>query len=408
MGIRNSGRLTRRNFEFRISISVLLLCLGGCASPGEPVERKPPVPTAIQDLSAEQLGNTVVLTFTLPQETIDRRPLKQTPAIEIYRSFSEGNAAVPSPAKASSPSLLVTIPSALVSHYVERGGIRYSDSLKPEDFAAQPNEVASYIVRTRASQKKSSPDSNVITLRVYPAPEEIGDLKASVSHSMVELAWTPPQKTLVGPIQAIKSYEIYRADLPTQATGSQLSQEPRRQTQPVGAGAQTKSSQPPPLRKIGEGESPRYEDSQVEFDRTYQYTVRSVVEYPNGPVQLESSESNLVTITVRDTVPPSVPQGLVTVFVPAEGDTTSHLELSWAINPETDVAGYNVYRTEREDELGTRLNPELLPAPAFRDMSTAVGHRYFYSVTAVDRSGNESRPSAAVSGEVPAEGKPEP
>ena len=34
-----------------------------------------------------QAGNDVVLTFTLPQQTVDRRPLQQLPAIEIYRDF---------------------------------------------------------------------------------------------------------------------------------------------------------------------------------------------------------------------------------------------------------------------------------------------------------------------------------
>jgi len=36
----------------------------------------------------------------------------------------------------------------------------------------------------------------------------------------------------------------------------------------------------------------------------------------------------------------------------------------------------------------------LLPAPVYRDMSVQPGYRYWYSVTAVDRAGNESTPSA--------------
>jgi fibronectin type 3 domain-containing protein len=50
-----------------------------------------------------------------------------------------------------------------------------------------------------------------------------------------------------------------------------------------------------------------------------------------------------------------------------------------------------------------RVNTELLLTPAFRDMNAVPGRRYFYSVTAVDRSGNESPVSAAASGAVPAE-----
>jgi hypothetical protein len=36
-------------------------------------------------------------------------------------------------------------------------------------------------------------------------------------------------------------------------------------------------------------------------------------------------------------------------------------------------------------------------------MNVVPGHRYFYTVTAVDRVGNESPASAAASGEVPVE-----
>jgi fibronectin type 3 domain-containing protein len=37
-----------------------------------------------------------------------------------------------------------------------------------------------------------------------------------------------------------------------------------------------------------------------------------------------------------------------------------------------------------------------LPVPAVRDSSVALGHRYWYTVTAVDRAGNESGPSRPV------------
>jgi hypothetical protein len=376
--------------------------LGACASPGEPVERKPPVPAAILDLSAEQSGNTVLLTFTLPEETADRRPLKQPPEIEIYRRFEASQAGASSPAPTETLSLLLTIPSALVSHYAEQGRIRYPLALRSEDFAGHTEEITSYMVRTRATPKKSSPDSNVVGVRLYPAAEPIADLKAEVAHGVVRLAWTPPEKTLIGPLPPIRTYRIYRAEL----SGSLAPAEPSSRAQPPAAAAGPAPKAKPPLRRIAETGSASYQDSQVEFGKSYLYAVRSVVEYSGEDV--ESNDSNLATITVRDTVPPGPPQGLLAVFVPAEGEAPAHLELSWVINPETDIAGYNVYRSERQGQLGTRLNQELLPAPAFRDMSTVAGHRYFYAVTAVDRSGNESPPCVAISGEVPAESQPEP
>ena len=72
------------------------------------------------------------------------------------------------------------------------------------------------------------------------------------------------------------------------------------------------------------------------------------------------------------------------------------VDLSWSINTETDLAGYRVYRSAQEGVRGQLITPELLPVPAIRDSSVAFGHRYWYTVTAVDRAGNESVPSNPV------------
>jgi hypothetical protein len=408
-------------FYLPFSIFLILAVLGGCGSPGEPIERKPPVPAAISDLSAEQAGNTVVLTFTLPRESLDHRILKEPPDIEIYRGFSGRSPANTTAAQAATPSLLVTIPSAMVAHYSEQGRIRYTDALKAQDFVPQLNETAVYMVRTRASRKQPSPNSNVAGLRIYPAPEPIQDLKAEIAHSEVELSWTAPQKTLIGPVPPIKAYAIYRALVASapakspapKGTGAESEQPGALQpgaVQQKAAGVATETREPtelkPLLMKIAETPSPNYEDSQVQYNSTYTYAIRSMVEYSGE--EIESGDSNLATILVRDVVPPSAPQGLVIVLVPAEAQTQAHLDLSWSINPETDIEGYNVYRTEEQGTPGTKLNAALLPTPTYSDMSVVAGHRYFYSVTAVDRAGNESSRSSATAGEVPAENQPKP
>jgi fibronectin type 3 domain-containing protein len=72
------------------------------------------------------------------------------------------------------------------------------------------------------------------------------------------------------------------------------------------------------------------------------------------------------------------------------------VDLSWSISPENDVAGYRVYRSEADSARGEPLLSELIPTPAFRDTAVQVGHKYRYTVTAVDRAGNESAASATV------------
>jgi hypothetical protein len=378
-------------FYFAFCIFLIGFLLDGCASPGEPYARKPPVPQAVADLAVAQTGNSVVLTFTLPKEMPDHRPLNRTPGIDVYRDFRPPAApGEPPPPAPAHPTLLVTIPAAMVDQYEDRGHIRYVDALRPDDFTKHPDGLAVYMVRTFASEKEPSADSNRAGVPIFPVPDPIADLQGQMTHAGVVLRWTAPQKTPVGPAPAIAAYRIYRADALVPANT------------PVSADEGKPAA---PLVRIGEtvASSTQFSDPQFDLGKKYIYSVRSVVKYSDA--MLESDDSNLVLLTPRDTFPPAAPEGLVVVLLPAQAGVPAHWELSWAISPETDIAGYNVYRSEQVAASGTRLNSELLLTPSFRDMNVLPGHSYFYSVTAVDRSGNESLRSAAVSGEVPAEGK---
>ncbi len=81
-------------------------------------------------------------------------------------------------------------------------------------------------------------------------------------------------------------------------------------------------------------------------------------------------------------------------LLPGSAPGTFVVELSWSINLETDLAGYRVYKSEQEGTKGQLVNADLLPTPAVRDTSVEPDHRYWYTVTAVDRAGNESPPCA--------------
>ncbi len=374
---------------FLFSVFASAVLLANCGAPGEPVERKAPTPTAVTDLAATQQGDYVILTFTLPKQSVERRELKQPPAIEILRDFQPvpANPAPPSgPVIPKTPTLLVTIPAAMVDHYDTRGQIRYADELKPEDFNQHPGAQAVYIVRTRTSPKKVSANSNAVSLRVEPAPDQITDLKVEVTHQGVVLTWTPPQNTAVGPAPQIALYRIFRHEVAQTTAPNPTPQASQSQKLSV---------------QIGDCVAPPFRDTQIQFGKTYVYTVRSVAQYPDA--QVESLDSPAIAVTPLDTFPPAAPQGLVVVLIPAQGNALAYLDLSWSISAENDIAGYNIYRSEQEGAPGQKQNPELLRTPAFRDMNTVPGHHYFYTVTAVDRVGNESPASEAAPGEVPVE-----
>jgi hypothetical protein len=147
------------------------------------------------------------------------------------------------------------------------------------------------------------------------------------------------------------------------------------------------------LSQIASTDTPSARDSDFEFNQTYVYVVRSAATAASA---LESGDSTPVTVAPRDTFPPAAPLGLVAA--PLSGDTAGSavVDLSWSISPENDVAGYRVYRSEGDGARGQPLVPDLIPTPAFRDTAVEGGHKYRYTVTAVDRAGNESAASPAV------------
>ena len=377
-------------YFFLFSIFILY----SCAAPGEPIERKPPTPTPVTDLTASQSGNDVILTFTLPRDSVEKREILKPLSVNVYRNFE----LVPlanSPAVAASspanPTLLLTIPPSMVDRYTVQGRVRFVDSLRAEDFAPTGRE-ALYLVRTFVSPKKLSANSDVAALAVYPPANPIADLRAEFTRAGVTLSWTQPEKTIIGTATNIVLYRVYRAEMEPGANSG---------ANPPAAASNTEAANPKvPFARIAEPVSPPYTDTQTELGKTYAYSVRSVAQFPG--VQLESVDSTFATITPTDVFPPPAPRDLVVAFVPAVAGMPAYLDLSWSTNAATDIAGYNVYRSEEPSRPGTRLNSELLLTPSFRDMNAVLGHTYFYTVTAVDRSGNESPASTPASGSVPA------
>src|SRR5712692_3631324 len=362
-------------FHFLFSI---FLFSAGCGAPGDPVPPTPPVPVAIKDLAAHQAGDGVQLSFTLPSSSISGEKLAAPPAVEILRGAVKPDGS----ADAKSFRVVYTIPGALIDNYRADGGVRFTDPIAPEETKSHPGGMITYAVRTRTSQKRASADSNVVSLRVFPVPAPIASVEARVTESAVELTWPAPRVTAAGePISAITGYRIYRSESHPTAPASSPQDLPPGKLESRAA-------------LLASSETNSYRDSSVVFDHSYVYAVRSLVQVEGN--ELESSDSQAVTVTPRDIFPPVAPQGLVAALLPGSAPGKVLVELSWSINLETDLAGYRVYRSEQEGTRGQLLTPDLLPTPAVRDTSVQPGHRYWYTVTAVDRAGNESAPCAPV------------
>jgi hypothetical protein len=377
--------LTKKRPGLDCAVLQFLFCgflfSAGCGAPGEPIPPSPPVPAAIKDLAARQAGDGVELSFTLPSRSISGEKLGAPPAVEILRGEVKSDG---SPERKSFRAVY-TIPGALVENYRADGRLRFIDPIAAEETKSHPGGVVAYIVRTRASEKRASPDSNAISLRVFSVPAPIGTVETRVTESAVELSW-PVRANAVGETQQeITGYRIYRAELHLSSAA------PLPQTGPQGKTEVNASL----LASTGTNS---YRDTSFVFDQMYLYIVRSVILVEGQ--ELESSDSQPVTVTPRDTFPPAAPQGLVAALLPGAAAGTLLVDLSWSINLETDLAGYRVYRSEQEGIRGQLLTPDLLPTPAVRDTSVEPGHRYWYTVTAVDRAGNESASGAPIVVEV--------
>jgi hypothetical protein len=352
----------------------------GCAAPGDPKPRHPVVPAAVTDLAARQLGNAVVLTFSLPEQSTDRQPLAEPPAIEIYRAALPPGSA---PDRKTSWRLVYTIPSERVDSYARGNRVEFRDPLTPDDLARAAGSPLAYKIRTRAVKSRASDDSNIFTTRIYPPPEAPRDPHVSVTETGIVVSWTEPLDNGASP--ATVGYRVYRAEV-----------EPGEESA-VQDLSQVKLKSPATLE--GSPSSPEFRDTHFEFGHTYLYTARGVAQFDGDSI--ESADSPLAVVTPRDTFPPGAPLGIEAAIVPATPQAPAYVELSWAISPEGDLAGYYVYRADREDTRGERMNRDMLPSPTFRDIPVASGGRYFYRVSAIDRAGNESPPSSTVKVEVP-------
>ncbi len=175
------------------------------------------------------------------------------------------------------------------------------------------------------------------------------------------------------PDRIFSAYDVLRADSPT--------------------GEFKKVNEGPVIIPVmGEREGPRmpkyfFVDRNLENGKKYYYRVRGIDSF--GRV---SPLSASVEVVPADYTPPLAPVGLDSEV---ENDTVI---LRWKDSPEEDLAGYHVYRAVSRKGPFKRLTRTPLGKGEnlFVDDGLPINSSYWYRVTAVDESGNESGPSVPV------------
>jgi hypothetical protein len=332
-----------------------------CGVQGPPQPPRLEVPQRITDLTVFQVGHTLEIRFTLPQQALDGERLTRPLEIEILRAHLPTGSPLPkSPPLAPWTRLLP----GQWARYANARSVTYPAALSEDEFKSGRGGESIIAIRTltrgfRHRALESEP-SNLVRLRVLDVSGPVDQMRGKTTETAIELSWQPATKTLGGfEVMPLAGYRVYRS-----TTGK-----------------------PGSFHLVGESKEPSYLDRDFEFGRAYSYQVRAL--FKEGGTIAESEPSQPYEVIPRDTFPPARPTGLTALY------TGGAVELVWTANMEKDLAGYYVYRRENGEQY-SKLKKELLRTPILRDSSVKPGHTYFYRVTAVDLSNNESQPCEEV------------
>jgi hypothetical protein len=353
------------NVAFRVAAAALALPLlmitAGCGTPSAPLPPSLKLPEPVTDLNAIRHGDEVLLHWTMPKRTTDKVILKGPQRAHICRRIETGPCEV-----VADTSFAPAAPADFTDHL-------------PTTRTSGPLRLMTYTVELENHAGHTAGPSNPAETAAGAAPPPIKGFTATAQAEGILLRWKPEAGT--------ELIRIHR-ELVTKPGAPKPSE--------VGGS-------PAPVEQtleVTEADQGKALDRDAALDHVYRYTAERVTKLTlDGHVfEVLSAPGETVTIDARDTFAPRTPRDLQAI-----ADPDAHaIDLSWAANTEPDLAGYIVYRRDpASSEAAQRISPSDTVAPSFRDANARAGHRYAYSVSAVDRDGNESPRSTEVEENLP-------
>ncbi|MCB0713036.1 MAG: hypothetical protein KDD67_11960 [Ignavibacteriae bacterium] len=222
-----------------------------------------------------------------------------------------------------------------------------------------------YTLYVDANGKESKPGNTSHV--VYGSPEFAGlgpmDVQIYGTEGKVEVTWKANPDDL-----GAFSYKIYRS---ADSAGYYQQLNPR------------------PIVMIGDPSSDKplegsFVDSNLIDGYVYWYSVVSCDMVGN------ESRRQVIPALSGDVVRP-LPPGPISAESSALG-----ILISWAKPAETDIAGFDIYRSVHPDSPFVQINDAILPETdtIYEDRKASANSQYFYRMVAIDRSGNRSDTSA--------------
>ena len=344
---------------------VLVICssvaCGKRRPPLPPVER---VQQRTELLSGTQQGNEVILSWPAPVRNAPDSSVQSIRRIDVYRLAEKPGA--PRALTEDEFAARATLVGSVTYDQLRNAGdtLTYRDALELAGEATRLRYAVRYV--NASGQRAAFSNFLLIEPAVRIAKAPVLQLTGKeVTENAIVITWQPPAANIDGstPVNLL-GYNVYRMDESQSMPGqTPLNSELLNATE--------------------------FADRNFKFGGQYRYIVRAVSLGSEG-AQVESLNSNILPVTPRDIFPPSAPRGLDVAAAPGR------LSVFFAANVESDIAGYNVFRSTDPDlpkDQWTKLNSTLLTRTTFQDDKVESGKRYYYYVKAVDTAGNVSPPS---------------
>lgn len=354
--------------------------LTGAAGCGRKLPPEAPLqvlPAKVEPVRLSQEGSDAVLRFPYPSRTSTGTALEGLTKVTVYRELlpaPQGAMVPPSPAGAlreREERLFLTRAEKVreltrldLDAMTSGGDVIVRDSLSTLFAGKRLGRVfLRYGVTATRDQRKVSEISPLVTIRPLVPPGEPTGLTALVEEGLVCLEWERPAAMLDGtkPV-TVEAYAIFR-----------------RECVP---GAEPVYEEPIAFEKLE-----WFVDRTVQPDRKYCYTVRGTPPGASRPIAL-GPPADEVTADTRDVFPPPRPEEFQ-ILPEVDGN-----RLVWNPVLAPDLDHYQIYRRSGPSAPWERLpfaTSDTTWFDAGRDLHA------IYAVSAVDRSGNESRKSEAAS-----------
>lgn len=352
------------------------------------------LPKPPSDLRAVRKGSKVYLFWTVPSSTTDRQNVRRPGPTRVCRSLTALMSQCDTPVGNVPPVASAgKAPSQAKPSQTLKPQSEFVDTLPADLQERNALGTATYAVEAMNLHARSAGLSNQAQVALAPTMPPPAHIRVQMISDGVVLTWDcetfPKEPAGLGYV-----YRIYRRSTDT-GTEVKLSD----QVCPGG----------------------RFEDRTIEWEKPYEYLItvvtsarldRGVPPCPakrsdDGGVsisdctqvaEIEGDDSSVEKVFTKDIYPPGVPTGLQAVF--SGPGQTPFIDLLWAPDTDSDLAGYNVYRRAGGTQRA-KINHVLVKTPAYRDADLAPGKTYWYSVSAVDLRGNESARSEEASEAVP-------